>query len=91
MSIISAIASYEATSSFFPAWIYIDTTDDLATVMGIGYLNGQALQPCGFLGVNPVPIQNQMAMVVTTDHNSVILRVDIDGTDINLVAPYMVP
>ena len=88
MSFISATASYETTVGVFPGWIMIDTSDTLATVMGTGYLNGQTLNPFGVIGYSPVFTTGQMALVMTSDSNTVILRVDIDGSsNINLVAP----
>lgn len=88
MSFNSATATYEATVGVTPGWIMIDTSDSLATVKGIGYLNGQTLNPFGVIGYSPVFTTGQMALVSTSDSGTVMLMVQIDGSNnINLVAP----
>lgn len=93
MAFISAYASCSTTltSSFdqdppIPGQIFINTTDTLAAVMDVGYLNGQTLLPLGYPQFSPTFQIGQIANVNTSDSGTVQLRISIDGSsNINLV------
>lgn len=88
MSIISTMASCEASLGFLPAFDIIETSDSLATVLGLGYLNGQILVNCGFLYPPATWTNGQRALVQTSDVGLVFLDVSIDVSgNISLVLP----
>lgn len=80
MAIINASPSVEYNVGVRPSWISVDTNDDLATVMGVGYLNGAGAPYVTWTN-------NLMCLVTTSDTTPVWLAVQIDGSDVNLVAP----
>lgn len=80
MSINAIVPSVEYNVNIRPAWVSVNTSDNLATVMGVGYLNGQ--------GAPFVTWTNDlMCMVTTSDTTPVWLAVTIVGSDVVLVAP----
>lgn len=88
MAFISAYAACETTFGIIPGFIFINTSDTLATVMGVGYLNGQTLNPSCDLGATPAFTTGQEAKVLTTDLGVVTLSVYEDGlSNMNLIAP----
>jgi|GEM_PF-4227210 hypothetical protein len=66
--------------------IYINTSDTLAEVTGIGYLNGQTLSATGFFSQEPIFQAGQIAEVTTTDQGVVELQIEVDElSNINLI------
>lgn len=81
MSFTIAYASTETTTGLVtPGYIFIDTTDDFATVTTTGYLNGQTLNPFLLVLYTPAFQTGQVALVNTTDMGVVTLSVFIDGS-----------
>lgn len=78
MSIIAITASTEATLGFFPAFMYVNTTDTYADVQAIGYVDGVFIQPTGYLTETPVFRTGQLAVVVTSDQGAIIMDVVVD-------------
>lgn len=87
MTIISCVASCEATIGYNPAEVLIITDDTLDTILGtVGYLNSQTLIPCGFFGLTPVFSNGQTALVLTSDFGTVYLQVYIDlSSNVSLI------
>lgn len=77
MAIISVLGSVENTVGLSPNTILIDTSDSLATTMGLGYLNGVT---------SIVLANNQMALVNTTS-GLIWLQVSIVGANKSLIYP----
>ena len=88
MSINYINASCEVSLGILPGLICINTTSDsLADIMTEGYLNGQTINPTGFLVSVPEFSNLMKALVNTTDNGVVSLQVNIDGENISLIAP----
>lgn len=81
MSIINVTGSVEYSVHLHPATLLINTDDDVATVMGTGYLNGSDTT----FGVTYA--EDLIALIIVTDRPTPIwMGIEIDGSDINLVA-----
>lgn len=81
MAINMVQGSVEHSVHLHPATILIDTSDDVATVMGAGYLNGSDIT------FNITYAEDLIALVIVTDRSTPIwMGIEIDGSDINLVA-----
>jgi hypothetical protein len=88
MSINYINASCEVSLGILPGFICINTTSDtLADIMTEGYLNGQTINPTGFLVAAPEFSNLMKALVNTTDYGVVSLQVNIDGENISLITP----
>ena len=77
MSIISVNGTTEYWVNIRPSTIYIKTTDDLATVMTTGYLNGET----------SLTYSNDLMAVVEVTEGLVTLQVSVEGEDTSLIAP----
>lgn len=80
MAILSVVPSNEYSYPVRPADIFISTSDNLVTVMGLGYLNGSDVT-YGITYSNDL-----IALVLTTDGLS-WLSISVDGSNISLVPP----
>lgn len=80
MALIYALPSVEYNVGLRPAWIIVNTTDTLATVMSTGYLNGTGAPYITWTA-------DLMCLVTTSDKTPVWLAVTIVGSDVVLVAP----
>ena len=70
-------ASVEYYLGYNPCFIYINSTDNLATVTSAGYLTGDT----------SVNYSNGLMAVVNTTDGLVILAVSVSGDQINLIPP----
>ncbi len=80
MSLIAVNGSTEYWVNIRPTTIYIKTTDDLATVMTTGYLNGET----------SLTYSNDLLAVVEVTEGLVSLQVSIVGENTSLIAPVSV-
>lgn len=87
MAIIAVTASCESTLSIQPSYMLVETTDTFSQVQATGYLTGQTITPCGFLGFPQSFVDGQPALVSTSDQGVVSMRISINGSDISLVQP----
>lgn len=78
MSILNIQVGQAGTAGFVPSIIYINTSDDIATVTTAGYLNSAHAE--GF-----VFNKTQAALVYTADQGVVWCRVVVTGTPGNFV------
>lgn len=77
MAINYILGSVEYGIDYSPCGIIIDTSDDILTVMGVGYLNGR----------DDITFSDaQLALVNTTD-GLISLQVSIVGDNISLISP----
>lgn len=77
MPILSVNGSTEYWVNIRPASIFIKTSDDLATVMTPGYLNGE----------ESLTYSNDLMALVEVTEGLVGLQVSIVGEDTSLIAP----
>lgn len=81
MSIISIQNSVEQNVGLVPAWISINTTDPIASILAFGYLNGTS-SVFGITWTNA-----EMCLVSTSDIGLVWLQVVINGANTSLLFP----
>lgn len=82
MAIERIIGSVEYNVGVIPSTVLVNTTDTLATVMGVGYLNGTD-ETWGITWSSSL-----LCLVTCSDTTPVWLAVSIDGSsNVSLIAP----
>ena len=86
MSLLNVAGSVEYGVGLVPCTLLIQTSDDISTVMGLGYLNGSDVT------YNIIFSNSLMALVTTSDlATPVWLAISISGSDISLISPALLP